>query len=62
MGDSTPCGTVRVTDDGLVYGLSAFQQVSGCDPGDVVLFLFNLTDRVVTLVPGDDELLDRFDS
>ena len=62
MRDSTPCGNVRITDDGMAYGFNAFQQVSGCDSGDIVVVEFNLSDRVATLMLGDEELLDRYTS
>jgi hypothetical protein len=58
--DSTPCGNVRITEDGMAYGLGTFQQVSGCDPGDIVVVEFNLSDRQATLILGDEELLDRY--
>jgi hypothetical protein len=62
MHDSTPCGTVRVTEAGIVHGFSAFQQVSGCDSGDIVVVVFNLGEQVATLMLGDEELLDRYTS
>lgn len=60
MRDGTPCGAVGVTEDGTVYGFSTFQQLSGCDPGDIVVVEFNLGDRNATLVLGNEELLDRY--
>lgn len=58
--DGTPCGTLGVTEDGTVYGFSTFQQVSGCDPGDVLVVEFNLSDRTAKLVLGSEELLDLY--
>jgi hypothetical protein len=62
MPDSTQCGALRITEQGVVHGLSAFQQVSGCDSGDVVVAVFNLSDGLATLMLGDEELLDRYAS
>jgi hypothetical protein len=36
--------------------------VSGCDSGDVVVAVFNLSDGLATLMLGDEELLDRYAS
>jgi hypothetical protein len=58
--DGVPFGTVGVTQDGSVYGLSTFQSQSGCDPGDILVFEFDLAESRVTLVLGDEELLDRY--
>lgn len=58
--DGTPCGTLGVTDDGSVYGFSSFQQVSACDPGDIVVVEFSLYDSTATLTLGNDELLDLY--
>jgi len=60
MRDSTACGTLRVTDNGIIYGFNAFQQLSGCDAGDIVVVVFDLVERVATLMVGDEELLDRY--
>jgi hypothetical protein len=58
--DGVPFGTLGVTRDGSVYGLSAFQNQSGCDPGDILVIEFDLTESRVALVLGDEELLDRY--
>jgi hypothetical protein len=60
MGDGTSCGTLGVTDEGMVYGFSTFQQLSDCDPGDIVVVEFNLSASTATLVLGNEELLDVY--
>lgn len=62
MHDGTPCGTIGVTDDGTIYGLAPFSQIAGADPGDILVLEFDLTTQVVTLLLGDDELLDSYGS
>lgn len=62
MCDGTPCGTVGVTVDGIMYGLGQFTQIAGADPGDIVVLEFDLTTQGVTLLLGDDELLDSYSS
>ena len=62
MRDSTPCGNIRVTTEGMVHGFNMFQQISGCDAGDIVVIEFDLTDQTATLMLGDEELLDRYTS
>jgi len=62
MRDGTPCGTIGVTEDGMVYGFGIFQQISGCEPGDILVVEFNLSDTKATLVLGDEELLDLYGS
>ncbi len=62
MRDSTPCGKIRVTEEGNVHGFSVFQQISGCESGDIVVIEFNLTDQKATLLLGDEEFLDRYSS
>jgi hypothetical protein len=62
MHDGIPCGTIGITEDGTVYGFSSFQQISGCEPGDIMVVEFNLSDRKATLVLGDEELLDLYGS
>jgi hypothetical protein len=60
--DAVPYGTLGVTDDGMVYGLSTFQSQSDCDPGDILVFEFDLAESKATLILGDEELLDRYAS
>jgi hypothetical protein len=60
--DGVPFGTLGVTQDGSVYGLSTFQNQSDCDPGDILVFEFDLAESKATLVLGDEELLDRYAS
>jgi hypothetical protein len=60
MQDGMPCGTLGVTDDGTVYGFNAFQQLSNCDPGDIAVVEFSLSESHATLVVGNEELIDLY--
>jgi hypothetical protein len=62
MHDGIPCGTIGITEDGTVYGFGTFQQISSCEPGDILVVEFNLSDRKATLILGDEELLDLYGS
>lgn len=61
MPDGTPCGTLGVTKDGLIYGFTTFQRLSGWDPGDVIVVEFNLENRTAKLILGNEELLDVYE-
>lgn len=60
--DGLPCGNVMATDEGTVYGLGPFVDMSGADQGDILIIEFDLVEQAATLLLGDDELLDAYGS
>jgi hypothetical protein len=54
----TVCGKIRVYENGTSWGYDDFLARSGADEGDVLLAKFDLTRPSVTLILGDDDLLE----
>lgn len=58
--DDLPCGTTAVTDEGSIYGLSPFVQMSGADAGDLLIIEFDIAGKGALLRLGDEELLESY--
>lgn len=58
--DELPCGTVAVTDEGTIYGLGPFVQISGADAGDLLIMEFDIAAKTALLRLGDEELLESY--
>ncbi len=57
-----PCGTIGVTEDGAIYGMSPFCRTSGIEENDILVMEFNMLDNTVELSVGTiDEYINMLD-
>ncbi|MGO9420227.1 hypothetical protein [Roseiarcus sp.] len=57
--DGISHGTVKISDEGMSYGLGSFLRQRGADEGDILVAEFDLGAGAAVMLLGDDELLDE---
>ena len=57
--DGISHGTVKISDEGMSYGLGSFLRQRGADEGDILVAEFDLGAGAAVMRLGDDELLDE---